>query len=112
MTETVFRFINHIRTKRRIENQTLQREFKTHGEDQRFNDFTVLIKNLEDKKDDFGVDKQIISEFISRVKPFRPRANSNAHSIIMISNEEDVLKYNIPIMTALLLKLWTNLKLL
>ena len=91
-------------------NQPGNIEIYYYVKDQRFSDFTVLIKNLEDKKDDFGIDKEIISEFISLVKPFRPRANSNAHSIIITSNEEDVLTYNIQKMTALLLRLWNNLK--
>jgi hypothetical protein len=77
---------------------------------ERFHDFTILLKNLEGKKDEFGIDKDIISEFISSVQPFRPRANSNAHSIIVTSNEDDVLKHDIQKMTALLLKLWNNLR--
>lgn len=77
----------------------------------RFHDFTILLKNLEERKEDFVVDVNIITEFISLVKPFRPRANANAHSIIIVSNKDEVLKYNIPKMTALLLKLWNNLKL-
>ena len=52
----------------------------------------------------------IITEFISLVKPFRPRANATAHSIIIVSDEDKVLNCNIPKMTALLLKLWNNLK--
>jgi len=76
----------------------------------RFHDFTVLLKNLEDRKNDFTLDTQIVSEFISSIKPFRPTANSNAHSIIIASKEEDTLNYEIPKMTALLFKLWNNLK--
>lgn len=86
-------------------------ELYYNEKDQRFNDFTILIKNLESKIDDFGIDKNIISEFISLIKPFRPRANSNTHSIIIIADEEEVLRYSIQKMAALLLKLWNNLKL-
>lgn len=75
----------------------------------RFNDFTILLKNLEDKKEEFGVDKDIVAEFISLIKPFRPRANSNAHSIIIIGNEDDLLKFDVPKMSALLLRLQKNL---
>ena len=85
-------------------------ELYYNARDSRFYDFTILLKNLEERKDDFGVDKDIITEFISSVKPFRPRANSNAHSIIIVSDEDEVLSYNIPKMTALLLKLWNNIK--
>lgn len=75
----------------------------------RFNDFTILLKNLEDKKEEFGVDEEIITEFVSLIKPFRPRANSNTHSIIIIGNEEDLLKFDVPKMSALLLRLQKNL---
>lgn len=78
--------------------------------DGRFHDFTILLKNLEERKDDFSVDKDIITEFISLVKPFRPKANANTHSIIIASDEDEVLKFDIPKMTALLLRLWTKLK--
>ena len=76
----------------------------------RFNDFTILLKNLEDKKDEFGPDKEVITEFISLIKPFRPKANSNAHSIIIIGNEDDLLKFNVPKMSALLLRLQKNIQ--
>lgn len=78
--------------------------------DQRFQNFTLLLKNIEDKKDEFTVDKHIITEIISFIKPFRERANSNAHSIIIVSNEDDILKYEIPHISALLLKLYSNTK--
>lgn len=81
-----------------------------NARDGRFHDFTILLRNFEQKKDDFNVDKQIISEFISLVKSFRPRANSNTHSIVVISNEDEVLTYDIEKMAALLLKLWNNIK--
>jgi len=76
----------------------------------RFNDFTILLKNLEDKKEDFGVDKEIITEFISLIKPFRPRTNSNIHSIFIIGDEDEVLKFNVSKMSALLLRLQKNLE--
>ncbi|VVB86201.1 Uncharacterised protein [uncultured archaeon] len=78
--------------------------------DQKFQNFTVLLMNIEDKKDEFTVDKHIVSEIISLIKPFRERANSNAHSIIIISKEDDILKYEIPHISALLLKLYSNIK--
>jgi hypothetical protein len=85
-------------------------EMYYNARDGKFHDFTILLKNLEERKDDFGIDKDIITEFISLVKPFRPRANANAHSMVIVSDEDEVLKWNIPKMAALLLKLWNNLK--
>jgi len=85
-------------------------EMYYNARDGKFHDFTILLKNLEERKDDFGIDKEIITEFISLVKPFRPRANANAHSMVIVSDEDEVLKWNIPKMAALLLKLWNNLK--
>lgn len=57
--------------------------FRTDGGG-RFHDFTILLKNLEEKIEYFGVDKQIIARFLLMVKIFRPQSNSNAHSIIII----------------------------
>jgi len=84
-------------------------EIYHNTKDGRFHDFTILLKNLEEKKDEFGIDKVIITEFISLIKPFRPRANADAHSIIMISDENEVMKYDITRMAALLLKLRDNI---
>jgi hypothetical protein len=75
----------------------------------RFHDFTILLKNLEDKIDDFGVDKHIIQQLLPLVKVFRPQSNSNAHSIIIIGDEKALLAANIERMIALLLKLKQNL---
>ena len=71
----------------------------------RFHDFTVLLDNLEQKKSTFGIDEPTVSKFISLVKPFRESANSTAHSMIELSNKEEVIKYKIPEMIALLTQL-------
>lgn len=71
----------------------------------RFHDFTLLIKNLEDRKNEFHLDKETLADFISLVKPFRPSANSNAHSIVKISDEKEILNFQIPRMIALLKRL-------
>ncbi len=78
--------------------------------DQRFQNFTILLKNIEDRKSEFTVDEPLITEIISRIKPFRKGANSNAHSIIMVSEEKDILIFDIPRISALLLKLYSNVK--
>lgn len=85
-------------------------EIYYNQKENRQHDFTLLIKNLEDKKDEYGIDKDWISEFISLVKPFRPTSNSNAHSIIKFADEEEILEYKVPKMISLLIKLRDNLK--
>jgi len=76
----------------------------------RFQDFTVLLHNLEERKEDFGLDEDLIKEFVSLVKPFRPRANATVHSIIITSDETEIGKFNIRKMVALLNRLLTKLK--
>lgn len=78
--------------------------------DKRFQNFTILLKNIEDRKSDFTVDEYLITEIISKIKPFRKSANSNAHSIIMVSGEKDILIFDISRISALLLKLYSNVK--
>jgi len=76
----------------------------------RHHDFTVLLKNLEEKQDDFIIDKGIIVEFLRLVKVFRPISNANAHSIIMITEEKNLLDAKIDVIVELLLKLKRNLE--
>ena len=76
----------------------------------RYNDFTHLLKNLEDKKQEFGADKHIIERFISLSKPFRCKANSKTHSIIMIGDKKELRDLKIETMVELLLKLENNLR--
>ena len=76
----------------------------------RFQNFTTLLKNIEDRKSDFTVDEHVIAEIISLIKPFRKSANLNAHSIIIVSNEKGILDFQIPRISALLSKLHSNIK--
>ena len=72
----------------------------------RFHSFTYLVKNLEDKKSDFDIDKELIEEFLSLVKPFRKKANSKAHSLIyFVENKEELMDYHLPRMVDLLLRI-------
>jgi hypothetical protein len=73
-----------------------------HG---RHHDFTILLKNLDEGKDDFVVDKGIVVEFLRLVAVFRPISNSNAHSIIIISEEKDLIACKIDRIVELMLKL-------
>ncbi len=76
----------------------------------RFQNFTTLLKNIEDRKGDFTVDEHIITEIISLIKPFRKSANLNAHSIIIVSDEKGILDFQIARITALLFRLRSNIK--
>lgn len=78
--------------------------------EKRFQNFTILLKNIEDRKGDFTVDEHIITEIISLIKPFRKSANLNTHSIIIVSNEKGILDFQIPHISALLFKLLSNIK--
>ena len=81
--------------------------FRSKG--RRFHDFTVLLKNLEDKIEEFGVDKYIIEELLPLVKVFRPQSNSKAHSIIIVGEEKNLIDTKVERMVELLLKLKKNL---
>jgi hypothetical protein len=85
-------------------------EIYYNQQENRQHDFTLLIKNLEDRNAEFGIDKDFVSQFVSLVKPFRPRSNSNAHSIIKFADEHEILNYKISEMISLLLKLRDRLK--
>lgn len=78
--------------------------------EQQFQNFTILLMNIETRKGEFTLDENLITEIISRIKPFRKGANSNAHSIITVSEEKDILVFDIPRISALLLKLYSNVK--
>lgn len=78
--------------------------------DQKFQNFTILLKNIEERKSDFTVDEHLVTEIISLIKPFRKGANANAHSIIIVSDENDILEFGIPRISALLLRLYLNIK--
>ena len=78
--------------------------------DQKFQNFTILLMNIEERKSDFTLDENIITEIISLIKPFRKKANSSAHSIIIVSNEKNISKHDIPRISSLLFKLYSNMK--
>jgi hypothetical protein len=60
---------------------------------------------LDERKDEFVVDKGIVVEFLRLVAVFRPISNANAHSIIIISEEKDMLACKIDRLVELMLKL-------
>ena len=76
----------------------------------RFQNFTILLQNIEDRKTDFTVDEHLITEIISLIKPFRKGANANAHSIIIVSDEKDIFEFDIPRISSLLFRLYSNIK--
>lgn len=75
----------------------------------RFHDLTILLKNFEQRKKDFGIDEETIDEFFKLIKPFRPSANSNAHSIIVWGEKEALDKLQIEKMAGLLIKVLRNI---
>jgi hypothetical protein len=83
----------------------LELYFSTKNRGGRFHDFSVLLDNLELKKNDFGIDKPLIEELMSLIKPFRPNVNSKTHSIIIIGNEGDIKKFEIEKMVSLLVRM-------
>lgn len=78
-------------------------------DEKRFNDLTILLKNLEENKKMFGINEEIIDEFFKLIKPFRPNANSNAHSIIIWGEKENLEKLQVEKMVGLLLKILENI---
>ncbi len=77
--------------------------------EKRFHDLIILLKNLEKRKEEFGIDEEIINEFFKLIKPFRPTANSNAHSIIMWGDKESLDKLQVEKMAGLLIKILRSL---
>ena len=75
----------------------------------RFHDLSVLLRNLEEKKKEFGIEEETIDEFFKLIKPFRPTANSNAHSIIVWGEKDSLDKLQIEKMAGLLLKISRNI---
>ncbi len=75
----------------------------------RFHDLAILLENLKKKKIEFGIDEEIIDEFFKFIKPFRPKANSSAHSIIIWGSKEDLDKLQIEKMIGLLIKVYKSL---
>ncbi len=78
--------------------------------DNRFHDLTILLKNLEDRKEEFSIDKEIIEEFLTLIKQFRPKANDNTHSIIIWGEKDSLDKLQIERMAGLLTRLLNNIK--
>lgn len=74
-----------------------------------FHDFITLIKNLEEKQGDFVLEKVTLNEFLCLVKPFRLKANANTHSIVVVSNRQQIEEQNIPTMVALLKRILENM---
>jgi len=92
------------------ENLKIYYRLNDHGKDGRFHDFMTLLRNLDNKKKEFGIDKEVIEEFLRLIKPFRPTANSNAHSIIIQGDKETLDKLQIENMAGLLVKILRNIK--
>ncbi len=76
----------------------------------RFHDFTFLLKNLDEQKNDFKIDKEIINQFLRLIKPFRKNANSKAHSIVhLIDKKEELKQFDVQKLASLLIRLYNNI---
>ncbi|MGD2248783.1 MAG: hypothetical protein PVF58_10300 [Candidatus Methanofastidiosia archaeon] len=77
----------------------------------RFQDFSKLLENLENRKKDFKIDKNTIEEFFNLVKPFKRAANSKTHSIVHIfEKKEELEEYEVQRLASLLMRLFKNIK--
>ena len=76
----------------------------------RFHDFTVLLRNFDERKADFKVDKDIIEQFFDLIRPFKKGANRKTHSIVhLIEKKEELESYNIQKLASLLMRLFRNI---
>ena len=67
--------------------------------------FSTLLKNLKNKKKDFGVDEKIIDEFLKKIGPFKSQANLNTHSIITMGEKSKIDSLEIERIIGLLIRL-------
>jgi hypothetical protein len=58
-------------------------------------DFSVLVDNLSQRKNDFMTENKTVDELVSRVHIFKDRANLATHTISIVPDEDDLLKYNV-----------------
>src|SRR3989339_482557 len=66
----------------------------------------IFYRNLNQE---IGIDEETIEEFFKLIKPFRPSANSNAHSIIVWGEKDNLDKLQIEKMIGLLIKILRNI---
>lgn len=75
----------------------------------RFQHFSVLLDNLEDKRTELGPEQYLVEKFLKEVKPFRWGANTAAHSIVEFPKEEEILRMNIKEIITLLEKIFASI---
>ncbi len=66
------------------------------NKNKRFHDFSILLDNLAERKDDFEPDTHLILKFLEKVKPFKGKANATTHSIV--ENPEENYLTKLPIL--------------
>jgi len=69
-----------------------------------------LINNYDIEIDDNDDELEIIEEFLTLIKQFRPKANDNTHSIIIWGEKDSLDKLQIERMAGLLTRLLNNIK--
>ena len=83
------------------------------SERNRFHDFSVLLKNLDSKKEDFHyISPNFNSAFIKKIDKYRGRGNSGAHSIDVNLTMDDLIadKENFNYIVQFLLRVLKNIK--
>lgn len=74
----------------------------------KYNDFSVLLNNLNLKKGELGFTTTEIKTIIDLLNPYRIEANSKTHSIIEFGQKKDLQKYKPQETFNLLERLWNN----
>lgn len=71
-----------------------------------YNNFSILLNNLETKKSDLGFTTTEIEKVINKLNPYRIEANSKAHSITDFGSKKELEKYEIAETFDLLNRIW------
>ncbi len=75
---------------------------KEHG---RFRFFSELINRLISKKDQFTGIVKTVDRLVTKINEFKEHADSNTHSLTMLSSADDVTKYDVKEIIELILYL-------
>lgn len=71
-----------------------------------YNDFSVLLNNLEKKKADLGFTVPEVESVISKLNLYRIEANSKTHSIVNFGKKEELSRYSVEETFDLLKRIW------
>jgi hypothetical protein len=71
----------------------------------RHRDFSFLIEVLNTKKNEFMPEDRTVSQLISKITPLRENANAVAHTLSIIPDAQELLRYDIQYILDLLFRL-------